>query len=256
MPKTDSASRPAVVLLHSLGASGDEFAEAIEHLPADVTTLAINLPGFGGESTAPGTSIDAMIDFVVERMRAAGIRRAALVGHSMGGKISTLLASRAMRHEITSLDITSVVLLAASPPSPEPMPDSKREEMLSWVSDGPISETHAREFLDANLGGPLPPARHAAAIRDVCRSSPAAWTAWLTTGSREDRSAEAGEINVPAVIVAGGSDGDLGFDAQKQFNAPHYPEAELVTLEGAGHLLPLERPREVADIIARLAAPG
>ena len=90
------------------------------------------------------------------------------------------------------------------------------------------------------------------AVQDLLRTSGEAWAAWLRAGSREDWSDRLGTIAAPAVVVAGGEDGDLGPDAQRRLNGPFYPQARFVTLPGAGHLLPFERPPEVAKLVRAL----
>jgi pimeloyl-ACP methyl ester carboxylesterase len=238
---------PLVVMLHALGGSARAWDGVSAALGRAAVPMAIDLPGFG--AAADAHSGDFAIDAMVARVRAAVAARAPgrwlLVGHSMGGKIATLLAADAAR----PAGLAGVVLLAASPPAPEPMEESRRQEMLGWVTPGPIGEAEARQFVAANVGAPLPPTLEALAVADVRRSAPAAWRAWLETGSREDRAAQAGRIDLPATIVAGGADGDLGEAAQRRLNVPHYPDHRLRVMAGAGHLLPLERPGEVAAAV-------
>jgi hypothetical protein len=131
------------------------------------------------------------------------------------------------------------------------MADERRAEMISWAAHGPLDEEAARAFVDGNVGAPLDSEADSLVVGDVRRASPEAWTAWLERGSREDRSSDAGVLPVPALLVAGGSDGDLGPDAQRTLNGPVYPRAEFLTLDGAGHLLMLERTAEVADAVRR-----
>ncbi len=57
-------------------------------------------------------------------------------------------------------------------------------------------------------------------------------------------------LRVPTLIVAGEDDPDLGPDAQRVTWQSHLEDARLVTLPGAGHLLPLECPDAVAGLIA------
>ncbi len=77
-----------------------------------------------------------------------------------------------------------------------------------------------------------------------------AWVAWLDRGSREDWAGRVGVLRTPALILAGSKDAALGPDAQRRHMAPHFAHHRIEVLEGAGHLLPLERPAEVARLIA------
>jgi len=261
MTPPETTPRPVAFCLHALGSSAREFDALAERLAPELDVVAIDLPGFGDADTADGLTVDDMVRLVTRRIRESGAARWLLVGHSMGGKVASVVASRTLAGRGGVFGLGGVVLLAASPPVPEPMAEERRETMIGWVSgdEGPsvgggvgtgtLDEAAAREFVDANVGAPLDPAVDAAAVADVRRASGEAWQAWLEQGSREDWSAEVGTLDLPALVVAGGADGDLGEAAQRELNGRVYPRAVHLTLPGAGHLLPLERPAEVADAV-------
>ncbi len=233
--------------LHALGSSGRSFETLAAELASTANVHPIDLPGFGTVAELGAATVAEMVDYVVSVIAEAGAERWYLLGHSMGGKIATLVAARGLP------GFQGIVLLAASPPSPEPMEDDRRERMLSWLEGtGRLGKDTAREFIDANIGAPLPSALDAVAMQDLLRTSGEAWAAWLRDGSREDWSDRLRSIDAPAVVISGGQDGDLGSTAQQRLNGPFYQQARFVTLPGAGHLLPLERPQEVAEQIRAL----
>ncbi|MDO9398918.1 MAG: alpha/beta hydrolase [Herbiconiux sp.] len=258
---------PLIVALHSLGSSGREFDRLRDLLADDFELATIDLPGFGSAPIAPGTSVASMADAVLAFVRERHPERWLLIGHSLGGKVATAVAARltaaAAAHPDPDPDtdtdtgtgtapadgLAGIVLLAASPPSPEPMDDGTRRTMLAWAADGPLDAAAARQFIDANVGSPLDPAADVLAVADLLRTDPVAWTAWLTGGADEDLSASLGTLDLPALVVAGGADGPLGPEGQRAHNLPVYPRATLLVLDGAGHLLPLERPAEVAAAV-------
>ncbi|WP_380170839.1 alpha/beta fold hydrolase [Kineococcus sp. DHX-1] len=245
-----------IVCLHALGMSSRSFGPLAGELAPEFDVLALDLPGFGGAPLDPGTSVEAMASWVRGQVREVvaeqGRERWLLLGHSMGGKVATVVAAGLAPRERPA----GVVLLAASPPSPEPMAEDRRSTMLGWAADGPLGGAAVGEFLDANTGGPLDPALDALAREDLRRTDPAAWRAWLEHGSREDWSERVGRLDVPALVLAGGADGDLGPRAQRELNGAVYPRAEFTTLQGAGHLLPLERPAEVASAVRQSFSTG
>jgi pimeloyl-ACP methyl ester carboxylesterase len=241
---------PTVFCLHALGSSSDEFDLLRERLAGTLDVVGIDLPGFGGADPAASTTVEGMVEAVERAIGKTGSHRFLLLGHSMGGKVATIVASRTLSGANGLFGLAGVVLLAASTLTPEPMDESRREDMLGWATGGPISEADARTFVDANTGDDdLPAERYAAAVRDVERSDPYAWRAWLLRGSLEDWSDVPTPIALPALVVAGGADGDLGPEAQRTLNLPNWVDARSEVLEGAGHLLPLERPDEVAALV-------
>ncbi len=238
--------RPTLFFLHALGGSARSWDAVIAQLGA-FDCRPLDLPGFGAASDATGFSVEAMADTIAAQIRAHDADRWMLVGHSMGGKIATILAHRSEAGRLPGM--AGVVLMAASPPSPEPIDDDRRATMIDWVKQGPVGAEDAREFVDQNIAAPLPPAIYEAAVADVQRAAPQAWRAWLEQGSREDWSDQVGTFATPAVIVAGAEDGDLGEANQRKLNLPHYAHARFETVTGAAHLLPLEQPERVARLI-------
>ncbi|KQN00487.1 alpha/beta fold hydrolase [Sphingomonas sp. Leaf25] len=228
--------------LHALGASARSFDAVIARLEG-MACVALDLPGFGDRSGEAYRDVAGMADDVARTIAARGAERCILVGHSMGGKIATVLAAR------RTLPVAGVVLVAGSPPSPEPIEDARRSDMLGWLDGATIARPHAEAFVDANCATPLPDAVRERAVADVCRSNPAAWRGWLDAGADEDWAARVGTIDLPATIVAGGGDGDLGEAAQRRLNLPHYPRGTVEVVAGAAHLIPYEKPGALAAVL-------
>lgn len=247
--------RPILFLLHSLGASHQEWSAVRLALGDQFECVALDIPGFGGTSAGNATDIDALVDWFQQEVIARSPTCWFVVGHSMGGKIATLLAGRSRDGVQGLAGLAGVVLVAASPPCPEPMEEARREEMLGWFADGGPDRANAEAFIDANTHRPLQGAAREAAILDVLRTDPLAWRAWLEQGSREHRQEKAAHLNVPALILAGAEDGDLGEAAQRALNAPHYVHATVDTVPDAAHLIPVEQPEWLARRIAAWALP-
>ena len=244
-------SRPTLFLLHGLGMSARFWDRQIEALGGAYACVALDLPGFGEAANATAITVEEMGDWLAREIRARAPAAWMPVGHSMGGKLATLVAARAEAGEPGLAGLAGVVLLAASPPSPEPMDDKQRDEMIQWFKRSAPSEDEAIRFVEANIAEELPPALMAQAVSDVRRTSRDAWLGWLERGSREDWSDALGKIQAPALIIAGGEDSDLGEANQRLLNMPHYANASLEIVAHAAHFLPLEQPTEVAERIGQ-----
>jgi pimeloyl-ACP methyl ester carboxylesterase len=240
-----------VVCLHFLGGSARSWSEVVAKLAWRFSCLSLDLPGFGCAADAGAYTVEAMADDVAARVRRLGLGRWTIAGHSMGAKVAAVLARRAEDGEAGLEGLRGLVLVAGSPPSPEPMEDDKRQAMLGWFTGGEAAwPDQARGYIDANLAAPLDPAVHERAVADVLRMQPDAWAAWLHNGSREDWSDRVGLLRTPAAILYGAEDAALGEAAQRRLMAPHFASHRLVKLTGAAHLLPMERPDAVAELIA------
>ena len=233
-----------IVFLQHFGGSALTAGPVIERLGGGMDTLALDLPGFGDAAGAPGPyTVDTYADFVEARVRAAGCGRYVLVGHSMGGKVALALAAR------RPAGLAALLLLSPSPPKPEPIDDDARAELIAgWGDQGVMSET-----LERTTAEPLPDDLRELAMTDMMRTGEAGWTAWLEAGSREDIAARVGSIAAPVTILSGTRDAVLPTELHEQ-TAAKLPDARLVAVPGAGHLLPLEAPDAVAREITSLAS--
>jgi pimeloyl-ACP methyl ester carboxylesterase len=159
----------------------------------------------------------------------------------MGGKIALALAAR------RPPALRALVLVAPSPPTPEPIEEDMRARLIAgWGCYGPASETLAR-VTRRSLEGAL----REQTIADMMNASKSAWVAWLQHGSREDISAAVRRIEVPVTILSGDADAAVPRALIEQEVMARLPHARLVSVPGAGHLLPLEAPDAVAAAIER-----
>ncbi|MCJ2081499.1 alpha/beta hydrolase [Methylobacterium sp. J-090] len=220
-----------------------------------IRCVALDLPGFGDAASVPGTSVAAMADHIAGQIATLAPAHWWIAGHSMGAKVALALARRAEDGDPTLAGFEGLVLLAGSPPSPEPMSEDKRQEMIAWISaDAGTRHAKADEFIDQNTGVPLQEPDKVRAVADVLRADPSAWIAWLEAGSREDLTRCIGVLRSPALVLSGSEDADLGAAAQACLMLPHLADARHIVLDGAGHLLPLERPETVAELVREAMA--
>ncbi|GEB47377.1 hypothetical protein MTE01_33220 [Microbacterium testaceum] len=252
-PVTDGAPL-TLYLLHALGASSGSFDRLADELAGDVRVHGIDLPGFGSAASAPDATLDETVDHVLRHLAGHANGPWMLGGHSMGGKIAALVAARVLRGDAPLFGLRGMVLMAPSPPRPEPMDEERRERMLSWVDGGALSEQDAETFIDQNTAEPLDAGAQSLALADLRRTSPTAWRAWLETGSRVDVTADVQTLDLPVLVLAGTDDADLGASAQPELLASVYPRARFTALPDTGHMIPLERPAEAAEAISRFVA--
>jgi pimeloyl-ACP methyl ester carboxylesterase len=234
-------TRPTLVFLHYFGGSSLAWREVIKELAEDYHCIAPDLRGFGASNAPPAKNyaVKDYADDVADLIRALTIENYALVGHSMGGKIALALAARNPK------GLQSLILLAPSPPSPEPIKEKTRAKLL--VSYG--NRCVATETICQAAGGKLSGEVFERSINDNLRTSQVAWEAWLESGSREDISSEVGRINVPVLVAAGEKDEMMTAELLTREIVRRVPDANLIIVPEVKHLLPLETPVEVADLI-------
>ncbi len=122
--KAFDTSLPTLVLVH--GAMNDHsvfnlLSRWFTHHGWSV--LALDLPGHMRSSGPALRSIEAMADWLLAVLAAAGVKRAALAGHSMGSLVALEAASRAAGRDTSGVThITHLVMLGTCVPMPVPQP--------------------------------------------------------------------------------------------------------------------------------------
>lgn len=87
---TFAPERPAVVLVHGIGMSGEYFLPFAEVLAADFDAYAVDLPGYGSTpKPSHALTIPELGEVVAGLCAALGLQSPVLVGHSMGCQIVT-----------------------------------------------------------------------------------------------------------------------------------------------------------------------
>ncbi len=227
----------ALVFLHYWGGSTRTWKYVTEALSEFYRTIATDHRGWG-ESDAPehGYALVDLADDAAGVIRALELRSYVLVGHSMGGKIAQLLASR--RPE----GLVGLVLVDSAPPSPMRLPEGAREKMMNAYASRQSVEATVDEVLTAK---PLEPEDRDQVIADSLRGAEVAKKAWPASTSQEDITEEVAAIAVPTLVIAGELDRVDTLETVKTELLPRIPNATLHVLPGTGHLSPLESPAEV-----------
>ena len=85
----------AVILLHGLNCHVEFWEKNIAALAQEHSVFAVDIVGFGRtDKPAIAYTFQQMADFVIDFMNAMNIDKASLVGHSMGGGITMMVAAR------------------------------------------------------------------------------------------------------------------------------------------------------------------
>ena len=239
--------RDSVVFIH--GAAMDH---TVWVLPAryfarhDRNVLAVDLPGHGRSAGPALPSIGDMADWVVRVLDAAGVERAAVVGHSMGSLVAFDIARR-HRARVSSLTLVgSAVPMAVS----DALLGAARADshdavdMLTWWG-------YSRA---AWLGGNATPGMWmtGGTMRLLERAAPGVLHNDLAAcnGYRIDAGTE-GPIDVPALLILGERD-MMTPPRNSTLLTTILTRARTCVLPGSGHSLMMERPEELLDALVTI----
>ena len=254
-PSSPAADQPTLVFLHYFGGSSRTWLPVIAQLEKDFPCVALDLRGSGDSHVDPATadttlaySPDAMAGDLPALVAELGCFRYILVGHSMGGKVALAAATA---HGCAP-GLQSLILLAPSPPTPEPMSDSERARLLAGCGQ----EAAARKTLREITAHPLPPDEFSTALSDQLRVAPAMWRAWLEYGNRQDISARLPRLQVPVFLATGDQDANITPKLLRQSIADQLPPS-CPTIPKRFRLLPTSSrstppPRPPTSSVARL----
>jgi pimeloyl-ACP methyl ester carboxylesterase len=236
---------PPLVFLHYWGGSSRTWRHVAAALAKTHRVIATDHRGWG-QSDAPesGYGLADLAADALSVIEALALDRYILVGHSMGGKVAQLVASRQPK------GLVGLVLVAPSPPSPMRMPAEAREMMANAYSTREAIEMTIDHVLTAKS---LSPEDRAQVIDDSLRGAPQAKWAWPRSTSLEDITREVSAIDVPTSVIAGERDRVDSIATLQSELLPRIPHAVLHVLPGTGHLSMLESPDMVAGIISEFA---
>jgi len=238
LPHDEVGAGPAVVLLHA-GVSDRTMWS--EHLPsladAGFRAVALDLPGFGEAPVAQGEQ--APWADVLATMDALAIGSAALVGNSFGAAVALRVAVAAPKR------VSALVLVSTPAPGIEP---SAQLEAVWQTEEVALERGDVDGAVRAVIEGWTLPDSPAALRDRVAAMQRRAFALQGDAGPVSeapdpvDAHPEAlGSIAVPALVAVGEFDLE-DFHRGAEALVQTLPRSRLVTIEGAGHLAPLEVP--------------
>ncbi|MFF9813558.1 alpha/beta fold hydrolase [Streptomyces sp. NPDC014006] len=233
---------PALVFVHYWGGSAGTWNDVIGHLPPGQATVRFDQRGWGTSRALPGPyHLDRLADDLARVIDTCVRGPFVLVGHSMGGKVSQLVAAR------RPAGLAGVVLLAPAPPEPPVTVTEEHRQGLSHAYDSPEAAMHALDHV--LTATPLSETVRATAVRDSLAAGPEARQEWPLRGIAQDITHAVRGIAVPVTVLAAENDLVEPPGVLRECLLPHIPHATLVTVPATGHLLPAEAPRAVATAV-------
>ena len=209
--------------------------------------LAVDLPGHGRSGGAALATVEAMADWILALLTAAGVARAVLVGHSMGSLIAVEAAARAPDR------IDRIVLVATAYPMvvSDLLLDAARDdeprafEMIGiWSSD----TTHGGYSHKPSAPGPgfgiVWGGR-----RLMQRQRPGVlFNDFTACNAYRNGEPAAAAVRCPALFVLGERDAMTMARAGRSYAAT-LPDAKTVVIPGVGHMVMAEAPDATLDAL-------
>jgi pimeloyl-ACP methyl ester carboxylesterase len=234
--------QPALVFTHYWGGSTRAWRPVIQQLCGSARCVAVDQRGWG-KSSAPADADYTVGDLATDLaavISLLGLSDFILVGHSMGGKVAQVLASR------QPAGLRGLVLVAPAPAKPVPIPEAARMQMARAFT----SRESTTGTLDQMLRyAPLTDEIREQIVQDALAGAPEAKENWPLHTIVEDVSADLSRITVPVLVVTAEFDRAEPLTVTQTHVVEQIPGAETTSISGSGHLIPLERPQELSEVI-------
>jgi 3-oxoadipate enol-lactonase len=193
----------------------------------------------------PSISIATLADALQDFLKAIGGPRPILVGHSIGGMLVQQWLTKYPRVA------AAVVLAQTSPAFGKAEGDWQKEFIEARL--GPLERGETMKslapMLVKELVGDNPDAAGMEAARDCMGSVPeASYRAMMLALLGFDQRKALGNIAVPTLVLSGSKDKNAPAPMMAKM-ATYIPGATYVELEGAGHLVNLERPQAFNQVL-------
>lgn len=237
---SEEGEGPPLLLLHGLFGSGQNWGGIRRALAPRYRVLTPDLRNHGLSGRSPAMDYATMAADIAETMDAAGLARAAILGHSMGGKVAMAFAL-AHPGRVERLVVADIA------------PVRYRPALRDYVTAMQALPLHAgltRKEADALLAATIPEPGIRAFLLQSLRfeETPPAWRLGLddlaaAMPAIEDFAPPPGATyDGPVLVMAGARSGYVRPEHHDAFRAL-FPRAAFTTVADAGHWLHAENPK-------------
>ncbi|MFF5496666.1 4-carboxymuconolactone decarboxylase [Streptomyces aquilus] len=234
---------PVLILGPSLGTTWHMWDRQVPELAKQWRVFRFDLPGHGGAPAYPAGSVGDVTDRLLATLDGLGVHRFGYTGCALGGAIGLELA---LRHPER---IASLALIAASPRFGTPDEFRQRGVIVRTNGLDPIARTSPDRWFTGGFAA-AQPAITDWAVQMVRTTDPGCYIAACEALAAFDVRAQLAHVGVPTLVLVGSDDQVTG-PAQARTLVAGIPDARLAVVPGASHLVPVEQPAAVTDLLVR-----
>jgi 3-oxoadipate enol-lactonase len=233
----DPAS-PTLVFLHGIGGAARAWRAQQSFFADRYHTIAWDMPGYGGSAALPATGIGSLAKALQDFLQQLDATQFVLVGHSIGGMVVQQWLTKHPRAA------AGVVLAQTSPAFGKADGDWQKSFIDARL--GPLDRGATMAALAPNLVKELvgdAPDAGGMELARVCMAAvpETTYRAMMLALLGFDQRHSLRLIAVPTLVLSGSKDNNAPAPMMAKM-ATYIPSATYVEIEGAGHLLNLERP--------------
>ncbi|GKQ35951.1 4-carboxymuconolactone decarboxylase [Streptomyces sp. A012304] len=234
---------PVLILGPSLGTTWHMWDRQIPELTLQWRVFRFDLPGHGGAPAHPAGSVADLTARLLTTLDALGVQRFGYAGCALGGAVGVELA---LRHPER---LASLALIAASPRFGTADEFRQRGVIVRTNGLDPIARTSPERWFTSGFAA-AQPAITEWAVQMVRTTDPGCYIAACEALASFDVRTELSRVGVPTLVLVGSDDQVTG-PAEARTLVAGIPDARLAVVPGASHLVPVEQPAAVTDLLVR-----
>ncbi|MGW0870660.1 bifunctional 3-oxoadipate enol-lactonase/4-carboxymuconolactone decarboxylase PcaDC [Streptomyces sp. NPDC002740] len=234
---------PVLILGPSLGTTWHMWDRQVPELAQQWRIFRYDLPGHGGAPAHPVGSVSDLAGRLLATLDALGVQRFGYAGCAFGGAVGVELA---LRHPER---VASLALIAASPRFGTADEFRQRGVIVRTNGLDPIARSSPDRWFTSGFAA-AQPAITEWAVQMVRTTDPGCYIAACEALAAFDVRAEIGLVGVPTLVLVGSDDQVTG-PAEARTLVAGIPDARLAVVPGASHLVPVEQPAAVTDLLVR-----
>ncbi|MFI9341045.1 4-carboxymuconolactone decarboxylase [Streptomyces sp. NPDC052773] len=232
---------PVLILGPSLGTTWHMWDRQVPELAKQWRVFRFDLPGHGGAPAYPAGSVAELTARLLATLDGLGVQRFGYAGCALGGAVGVELA---LRHPER---LASLVLIAASPRFGTADEFRQRGVIVRTNGLDPIARTAPDRWFTSGFAA-AQPAITDWAVQMVRTTDPGCYIAACEALATFDVRPELGRVGVPTLVLVGSEDQVTG-PAEARTLVAGIPDARLAVVPGASHLVPVEQPAAVTDLL-------
>ncbi len=230
----DPTSTP-IILIHGAGGSHLHYPPELRRLNG-FQVIALDLPGHGKSAGLGKQNINDYVQAIQNFMDAINLPTALIIGHSMGSAIALQLALSAPDRVLGLVLLGSGSRLRVAP------------SILENTATEATFPLAVKTIVDWSFGSQASDRLKELAVQRMQETRPTVLHGDFIACNKFDLSEELGKIEKPTLIICGAEDKMTPPKYSKSLHE-QIPNAELNLIEGAGHMVMLEKPYQVAEAI-------
>jgi 3-oxoadipate enol-lactonase/4-carboxymuconolactone decarboxylase len=234
---------PILVLGPALGTTWHMWDRQVPELARQWRVLRYDLPGHGAAPARPASSITELAERLLATLDGLGVDTFGYAGCSIGGAIGTQLALLAP-HRLASLALISSSARYGTPDEWRQRGVIVRANGLEQIAQSTPERWFAPVFRTAQG------AIVEWAVQMVRATDPGCYIAACEALAAHDLRDELAGFAVPTLVL-GGAEDPVTPPADARVLVAGIPDARLAIVPGASHLVPVEQPAAVTDLLVR-----